>query len=248
MIHTQTTVITENTKMADVIHMDYLLLPVINRFGIQLGFGDKSVEQICNDHQINLPFFLDILNTYHDADYMPKEKMQKYPVKIIINYLENTHQYYKEIVLPELKEKIDTLSSSCKANCENLDLIKDFYNKYKDELLFHLKNEEEKFFPYVNALEENQDTSENIQTLRNKYNFSYDVHSEEHENVMMKLLDLKNILIKYLPPNYNQHIGNDLLFSLFVFEKDIKDHERLEDVILLPALRRIEKAFDNKIQ
>jgi regulator of cell morphogenesis and NO signaling len=234
--------------MADVIHMDYLLLPIINRFGIQLGFGDKSVEQVCNDHQINLPFFLDILNTYHDADYMPTEKMQKYPVKIIIDYLEKTHLYYKDTILPEIKEKIDSLSSSCKTNCENLDLIEDFYNKYRNELIFHLKNEEEKFFPYVNALEANKDSSQDIQTLREKYNFSYDAHSEEHENVLIKLLDLKNILIKYLPPNYDQHVGNDLLFSLFVFEKDIKDHERLEDVILLPALKRIERTFDNKIQ
>jgi regulator of cell morphogenesis and NO signaling len=36
----------ENTKMADIIHGNYLLLPVINRFGIRLGFKDKTVKDV----------------------------------------------------------------------------------------------------------------------------------------------------------------------------------------------------------
>ena len=32
------------TKLADIIHNNYLLLPIFNRFGIQLGFGDKTVD------------------------------------------------------------------------------------------------------------------------------------------------------------------------------------------------------------
>ena len=38
--------ITKNIKMADVIHMNYFTLSVLNRFGIELGFGDKTVEQV----------------------------------------------------------------------------------------------------------------------------------------------------------------------------------------------------------
>ena len=88
---TTTSIISPHTKMADVIHKDYLLLPVINRFGIQLGFGDKTVEQVCSDYKINLSFFLDIINTYHDEYYFPMEKMQLYPVDMIIDYLLKTH-------------------------------------------------------------------------------------------------------------------------------------------------------------
>ena len=39
--------ITRDMKMADVIHLDYTLLPVITRFGINLGFGDRTVEKVC---------------------------------------------------------------------------------------------------------------------------------------------------------------------------------------------------------
>jgi regulator of cell morphogenesis and NO signaling len=55
------------------------------------------------------------------------------------------------------------------------------------------------------------------------------------------MFDLKNILIKYLPPDYDLNIGNSLLASLFMFEKDMKNHARIEDKILVPKVRMLEK-------
>ncbi|MCF8302719.1 MAG: hemerythrin domain-containing protein [Bacteroidales bacterium] len=235
--------ITPDTKMADAIHMNYLLLPVINRFEIKLGFGDKTVEEVCTENKVNLSFFLDITNTYHDKSYFPKEKMRTYPVELIIDYLLKTHRYYFDQLLPEVEAMVEELLASCPADCDNLGLIKDFYKKYKQELEYHLKNEEQKFFPYVKALTQLEGTGQSLHSIRRQYNFSYSTHSEEHDNVISKMLDLKNIIIKYLPPNYDTAKGNNLLYWLFVFEEDLKDHERLEDIILVPALKRIEEKF-----
>jgi regulator of cell morphogenesis and NO signaling len=138
---------------------------------------------------------------------------------------------------------VEDLLASCRNNCENLSLIEDFYKKYKKELEKHLQNEEEKFFPYVKALTETQNQQMSLKSLREQYGFSYDAHSVEHDNVISKMLDLKNIIIKYLPPNYDTATCNNLLYWLFVFEEDLKDHERLEDIILLPALEKLESSF-----
>jgi len=235
--------ITAEMKMADAIHMNYLLLPVINRFGIELGFGDQTVGQVCALQGVNLSFFLDITNAYHDESYFPKEKMRSYPVNLIVDYLKKTHDYYREKLLLETEKMVEDLLSSCRDDCENLGLIKDFYKKYKKELEKHLQNEEEKFFPYIEALTVAKNQEKSLQSLRQQYGFSYDAHSVEHDNVISKMLDLKNIIIKYLPPNYDTATCNNLLYWLFVFEEDLKDHERLEDIILLPALQKMESAF-----
>lgn len=240
---TRQNMVTPDTKMAEAIHRNYLLLPVIDRFGIRLGFGDKTVDQVCSEYGINKSFFLDIVNTYHDPYYFPKEKMRAYPVSLTVDYLLKSHEYYQEKMLPETESMIGELVASCEKNCDNLRLIEDFYKKYKVELRNHLKSEEEKFFPYVKALATEDRTGKRLEDIRRKYNFSYEAHSEEHESVIAKLLDLKNIIIKYLPPDYSQAKCNNLLYWLFVFEDDLRDHERLEDVILLPALRGIEDQF-----
>ena len=49
--------ITASTRMADVIHLDFQLIPVVGRFGIEFGFGNKTVEEVCNDNNINVYFF-----------------------------------------------------------------------------------------------------------------------------------------------------------------------------------------------
>lgn len=238
---TQQQLVTAGTKMADVIHMNYLLLPVINRFGIRLGFGDQTVEEVCGHYGVNLSFFLDIVNAYHDEGYFPREKMRAYPVDMIVDYLLKTHDYYRQKMLPETHQLVEDLIGSCSTDCDNLAMIKDFFSKYKRELENHLHSEEEQFFPYVQALARIEEPSPGLEDLRSAYNFSYDAHSEEHENVISKMLDLKNIIIKYLPPDYDNALCNNLLYWLYIFEKDLKDHERLEDIILLPALRKIEQ-------
>jgi len=91
--------ITADKKMADLIHMNYLLVSVISRFGIQLGFGDKTVSQVCDENQVNTDFFLEIVNSFNDKEYFPEKHLQDFSIQLIIDYLGKTHQYY-------LKEKI----------------------------------------------------------------------------------------------------------------------------------------------
>ena len=53
---------TERMKMADLVHANYRLLYVLPRFGIQLGFGDKSIEEICPAHNLAVSLLLLVCN------------------------------------------------------------------------------------------------------------------------------------------------------------------------------------------
>jgi len=83
-----------NTKMAEVIHSSYLLLPILERFDIQLGFGDKTINEVCSDYKVNVDFFLEIINSFHDHNYFPQAQLQTFPLKLIINYIQKSHRYY----------------------------------------------------------------------------------------------------------------------------------------------------------
>ena len=238
--------ITQDDKLSDVIHLDYSLLPVINRFGIRLGFGDKTIKEICSEQSINTPFFLDIINTYHDQNYFPSKQLQQYPPDLIIEYLLKTHAYYKDYVLLELEADMEELIKSCTGACDNLNIIYSFYETYKQELINHLENEENVFFPYIKNLIAYKDGKLDANPISNT-EFSYTNHQTEHENVLEKLYDLKNIIIKYLPPEYDTNICNTLLYKLFMFDKDLNDHERLEDRILVPLIERIETSLKQEL-
>ncbi len=230
---------TKDDKLAKLIHANHFLLPVVNRFGIRLGFNDKTVGTVCNEKEINVNFFLTIVNTYSNKDYFPESELLSFSPMLIVDYLRKTHQYYFEYLFPEVERRLNRVMDGCKDSCEDLQLIKGFYGKYKEELSKHIDEEEETVFPYVKAIVYAYEKS---LKLDNKF-LSYSMKSfeQEHTNVDQKIYDLKNIVIKYLKPGYNDNDCNAFLFAIFQFEKDLLDHARIEDKILVAKVKELEK-------
>lgn len=240
------TFISPQAKLADVIHRDYLLLSVVNRFGIRLGFGDKSIRHICEEAGVDPEFFTAILNTFNSANYFAEKKLMAFPILQILDYLRKTHDYYRDIELKIIDVHLNVLIESEK-NAKELALIKRFFEEYKTELLLHLKREEERTFPYIETLVSYkglENGGELFRELSKKY--SIRVFKREHDNVDEKLFDLKNIIIKYLNNDYDQSSCNAVIFELFKLEKDLIEHTKLEDKILIPMVEALEEELKGK--
>ena len=232
---------TANMKMADVIQSNYLLMPVIGRFGIPFGFGDKTVQEVCSKCRIDLDFFLAIINAFSNEDYFPEKKLHTFNVLMIVDYLEKTHSYYIQTQLPLIEKLINTLIKHRPADKRKLDLIKKFFVDYKRELLDHLEREEQVTFPYIKKVYRMYN-SKNIPDKEKKALTKYSMHvfEEEHSNIDDKLNDLKNILIKYVRGDSMQALYHEVIFELFRLEKDIQDHTRIENKILMPLVAEME--------
>ncbi len=223
----------KDDKMSSLVRGNYNLLPVINRFGIRLGFKEKTIGEICANQQIHAEFFLAIVNTYNDENYFPEAELLSFSPFLIIDYLATTHQYYISYVLPKIERLLNQVLQTCGKDCSSLRMINSFYQKYKAELLLHFRQEDEKVFPYIKELY-------NTGIIRDP-NDTLAVFENEHPNVEVKLSDLKNLILKYLEPDYDSNAMNEFLFALFQFEKDIYDHARIEDKILNVQVSKFEK-------
>ncbi|MBN2262781.1 MAG: hypothetical protein JW735_07710 [Prolixibacteraceae bacterium] len=239
---------TANMKMADIILNNYLLLPIIGRFGIDLGFGNKTVNEVCTEKNINPFFFLDIINSYHNPEYFTAEELQEYPLILIIEYLTNTHNYYRNIKIPELEKMVNEIIENSKPdNKKNNLLIANFFEEYKTELIKHLENEEKTLFPFTIELERAQHNQQKLERLIEKNALSKSVHNnDDHDQLEAKLFDLKNLIIKFLPPVKRKDLIEKLLIELFRLEEDLNDHSRIEDRVLLPKINKIELQFQKK--
>jgi len=93
----------ENTKMADVILANSRLLYVLPYFEMNLGFGEKTVKQVCSGKNISAPLFLLVCNIYTFDDYCPDSRdLKQIPVEGIIKYLRNSHKDYLEVRMPQI--------------------------------------------------------------------------------------------------------------------------------------------------
>ena len=60
-----------NMQLSEVVEEHPSLIPVINRFGIRLGLGDKSVKTLCEEHSLDTDFLLTVINTFLNEEYFP---------------------------------------------------------------------------------------------------------------------------------------------------------------------------------
>ena len=100
-----------NMQLSEVVEEHPSLIPVINRFGIRLGLGDKSVKTLCEEHSLDMDFLLTVINTFLNEEYFPEKKLQTFHTSQIIDYL--TKLEVRAIRLPDKDEPIlFTLSAS----------------------------------------------------------------------------------------------------------------------------------------
>jgi regulator of cell morphogenesis and NO signaling len=229
-------------KMVDVIHHDYRLIPVINRFGIEFGFGNHTVAEVCQSYNINTNFFLEIISSFSDVDFFPNTELQTYPFDVLIDYLRKTHKFYLDEKVPEIQAYIkEMLGKVSTKNVENVHLISNFFQGYTEELARHLNYEEQCVFPYVQMLEEILEkgflAEDNDEKLKS---YSIDLYERNHDSLEVKLGDLKNLLIKYLHPDTCKSICRRILIELYRLESDIENHTLLEERVLIPKVKELE--------
>lgn len=222
----------ENMKLADLILANVRLLYVLPCFGIELGFGDKTVKQMSEENNISVPLLLLVCNIYTFDDYQPDAaKLGKIPLEGIIEYLRNSHKDYLNVRMPKLISEILDLIDCC--HIKDGDILTTFCKKYEDEVIAHFKYEEEIAFPYIHNL------------IKGNKGEKYKIEEYEsnHSNIDEALSDLKNIIIKYLPKECTIEKCRDVLLDLFMFEYDLSKHTLLEDKILISLVERIEKGI-----
>ena len=236
-------IITENIKMADVILQNHHLLAVINRFGIELGFGDKSVKEVCDDYQLNTDFFLEIINAFNDPDFYPQHNLEKFPLSLIIDFLLKAHSFYLEQKVPE----IDTMSeqmvvSSPGSQQKTMQMIQRFFKEYQQHLKEHIAREEAVVYPYILKLENYLNSpKKSKESYKELMRFQIENYADEHDNIEDTLQELKTIIIKYLPPQEDYFLCYKILGQLDHLAEDMNNHSEMENKVLVPRVQIMEQ-------
>lgn len=219
-------------KMIDLISDNYSLLQGLGAFGIRLGFGDKTVQEVCVAQNVDCYTFLAVVNFIING-YVPKETDDRISVQTLLGYLRASHKYFMDFQLPSIREKLsDTLSlEDSLAN-----MIVHLYDDYAYDIQKHMRYEEKTLFPYVEALLRGEQTS--------KYNV--ETFSKHHGDITGKFQELKGIIIKYLP--HDSLSNNKLtttLYDIYINEEWLANHSNIEDQLFVPAIRLLEKKIKN---
>lgn len=214
-------------KMISLIRDNYNLLQSLGSFGISLGFGDKTVKQVCDDQNVDTNTFLAVVN-FTINGYREMDDMSRLSVPTLLQYLKASHDYFIGFQLPFIrKELVDALDEN-----DNLArLILKLYDEYSRSVTQHMKYEEKTVFPYVESLIAGKPMA----------NYAIDMYSKHHGQESMKLRELKSIIIKYFPgDSLRNNQLSATLYDIYNNEEWLALHAEVEDKIFIPAIKCLE--------
>lgn len=215
--------------MVGLVNEEFNILPILSRFSIPLGFGSKTIAEVCNEAGIDIETFLLIVNfslsgTIPSAGHSLKQAIG------IVDFLHNSHEYFLGYKFPHIRANL--VSSLDDDHSDINPAIIQFFDEYVEHVRNHFDYEEKNVWPYIRSLaspgKKEVSTGYSIETFRSN-----------HEQTGEKLADLKNIILRYYTTSMPNRMY-DALVDIFNCEADLNSHHDIENLILVPMVEAIE--------
>lgn len=221
-----------DSRLSDLVTAHPSLLAMLTRLGISLGFGDRSIADVCESSGVDAEFFLLICNVYTFNNYVPSTAtILGTDMRDLVPYLEKSHQYYVDKRLPHIERHLDAIAKELEGRIGQVFLS--FFKEYKNEVEAHFAHEERDVFPHIRALMSGKrDTTYSIREF---------IHT--HSDIEGKLDDLLNIVFKYLPPQVDDDNVLDVVYDILRLSEDLKKHTFIEEKIMVPLVKHLENAI-----
>lgn len=227
-----TIIFNKEMKMSDLIDADYRLLLLLYRLNISLGFGDKSLNEVCKENNFDTNCFLFLANYQTNKSIMNvAEEFEALPLEPFLHYLNCSHGYFLERRLPNIRRKLELVFSASEQKLQNV--ILNFFDKYMKEVRKHMEYEDEVVFPYIYSLLKHDRSNA----------YSINIFEERHNDIEGKMSDLKQILLKYVPSTIDQMLLVNILTELYMSEEELDTHTTIEDNLVIPRVKRMEKNY-----
>ena len=199
-------------KICDLIAHEEDAIQIISRFGLEMGVGERTIEQVCAQYGVHTPTFLAIVNykIFHQRA-LPED----IDIPTLQQYLHNAHTYFLDFRLPRLRRSLIEAVMPATSDTKIPELILRCYDEFVDEIRTHIAHENEGLF---------------------------DEHEHDDQRITDKLTEIKNLIIKYYPspvtgnPSSVTYTLISVMSDLWHTEQDFADHCAIEDDIFRPAL------------
>ena len=216
--------VTPDTELCEVIVDEPSVVPVINRFDIVLGVGDRTIKSICKEKGIDTSFFITILNAFIHESFFLENVTGAFNAGDVVDYLRKTNNSYLRNQLPNIERHFAALISRSDSN-NNLPLLFNFYREVKTEIERRIDSDNQWFDAIISAEQSNSEVS-----------VAGNAVQAESDSIEDKLSDLINMFVIHLRGDYDRNLCHAVLFAVISLEKDIRQNNRIRNRVLRPLV------------
>lgn len=218
---------TQSDSVVDLVEADYNILPLLSRFSLPLGFGDKTIGRTCDEANIDVDVFLLVINHIITRQLPDLIQIEKLRPMAIVDFLRKSHGYFVDYKFPEIRTKL--LRALEESHNDINPIIVRFFDDFIRHIHHHFDYEENIIFPYIEAVASGKHTEYDISIFR-----------KQHDDVGDTLRELKNIILRYYS-TAKPDLMYDVLVDIYNVEADLDSHADIENNIMVPRIEFLEK-------
>jgi len=229
---------TENNNtisIGEIVANDFRTATVFKKNNIDFCCGGKmSLEEACIEKGIDLEKVEVELNALTSSAPNPGQDYKKWSLDFLCDYIQNTHHRYVLNALPDLLTYTQKISMVHGSHHPELLEVALLFTKINQELLQHLKNEEEVLFPAIKRV-----VNGNDQKSKEIIISEISRMVGEHEFAGGAMDRINQITNHYKLPEDSCGTYQVTFKLLEQFEDDLHIHVHLENNILYPSALKL---------
>ena len=225
----------EEMTVGQIVTADFRAAAIFRNAGIDFCCGgDKSLGLACREKNTSETDLLEELNELAKTEPTPGVNYNEWDLGFLADYIVNTHHKFVMKTLPEMVIYTKKIHTAHGMNHPELTEIAILSQKVNEELLQHLKKEEEVLFPAIKEVLKNDSMAAKGVILSEIYRMK-----SEHEFAGEAMDRINELAGGYIVPE-DGCVTYKLTYDLLKrFEDDLHVHVHLENNILYPKALRL---------
>lgn len=236
--------VTKNDLVANVVAKNIKAAHIFKKHGIDFCCGGGiSITKACEKNEADLNLVLEELLKV-DTSIERKYDYDKWDLSFLIEHIINIHHSYVLESIPLISQYATKVAKVHGQNYPDLIQVNKLFHEVAEELLLHMKKEEQVLFPFVKKLVLAR--NEGIYPLHPPFgtvNNPIRMMESEHENAGDIFKTIAILTNDYTPPAGACNTFRALYAKLKEFEEDLHLHIHLENNILHPKAIALENTI-----
>lgn len=231
----------EAKTIGELVAEDYRTAGVFEKYGIDFCCGGKvALSDVCREKGIDAGLVLEDLERVKET---PSERGQNYgawELSFLADYIVNTHHAWLRENLGVIADYARKIAGVHGANHPEVIEIAGIFDNIASEMMAHLRQEEEVFFPAVKRIDAagksgREPDKKDIDTIRENLGRL----DEEHNAIGEAVHTIRRLSNEYEIPADACNTFMVAYRKLSEFEDDLHKHVHLENNILFPKAARM---------
>ena len=218
---------------SQIIEANQIAIYTLSKYNINKG--DKSdLKTICDELKINVNFIIDLIHQSDLSRVKVLDTFRYYDLLVLIDYLEKSHIFYKNKLLPKIEQYINHIVLLSNNENKLLSLVKDVFKRFEMSLIEHFYVEEKNLFVYAKYLYHlNKSTFNRYQVMNYVNLFSLEEFQDAHPKTEKDLDLLERALTELEVFLSDKLVYNALINTIKDFKRDLELHAIIEDFVLI---------------